>query len=476
MGPVPIFSNAPLYAGAMMSSPNECVPSPKPVATSSAHSSAQLPSSAEVVVVGAGPTGSAAAIHAARAGLDVVLLDSQVFPRDKTCGDGLTPRAIAELRRLGLADAILGRTRNRGLKLHGFGGSITALWPSGPFPSEGSAMPRTELDAFLLDTAREAGAKVFDGVPVVGVERGSISKAGAGAGVPGITGVSVKPGDETSTHHIRTRWLLVADGVRSVVGKQLGRTWHRDSVFGVAARSYVDVRADASAGADDEWIHSHLELRGADGQTHPGYGWIFPLGDGRANLGCGALATASRPARANVKKLLRDYHGQVRGAWSMGEPEMVTSALLPMGGAVSNVAGSNWALLGDAACLVNPLNGEGIDYGMESARLAVELIGAIGAGRDGLTHAWPALLQRHYGEGFSLARKLALTLTYPKFLPAVGPMTIGAPWGEPLMGVAARLMGNLVAEEDRDVVARVWKAAGRASLGIDGIAGRKPWA
>ncbi len=412
----------------------------------------------------------------------MVLVDSQRFPRDKTCGDGLTPRAIAELARLGLADAILGRTRNRGLKLHGFGGSITAPWPgsgsygegsASPFPAVGSAMPRTELDAFLLDAAREAGAQVFDGTPVAKVERGDI-----GGGVAGVTGVIVKNGPAKSgatTHRIRTRWLLVADGVRSVVGKQLGRTWHRDSVFGVAARSYVDVRADAAAGADDQWIHSHLELRGADGQTHPGYGWIFPLGDGRANLGCGALATASRPARANVKKLLRDYHGQVRQQWSMGEPERVTSALLPMGGAVSNVSGANWALLGDAACLVNPLNGEGIDYGMESARLAVGLIGAVGAGRDGLAHAWPQMLRDHYGAGFSLARKLALALTYPKFLPALGPLTIGAPWGEPLSGGCRALMGNLVTEEDRDVVARLWRAAGRGAIGFDRIAGRQPW-
>ena len=202
---------------------------------------------------------------------------------------------------------------------------------------------------------------------------------------------------------------------------------------------------------------------------------IFPLGEGRANVGCGALATSARPARTNVKKLLREYHGQVRDQWQMSEPEHVTSALLPMGGAVSNVAGPNWALLGDAACLVNPLNGEGIDYGMESARLAVELISSIGAGRDGLTHSWPALLREHYGTGFSLARKLALTLTYPSFLPTVGPLTIGAPWGSQLMGVAARLMGNLVTEHDRDVVARLWRASGRTALASDKWFGRQPW-
>ena len=431
-----------------------------------------LPSSTDVLIVGAGPTGSAAAIHAARAGFSVTVVDSQRFPRDKTCGDGLTPRAIAELRRLGLDDELLRRNRNRGLKLHGFGGSITAPWPddaSGTFPAVGSAMSRVELDTFLLNAAADAGAQVFDGVAARKVVLGALNTGGTrGRGVRAVE-LSDREG---KPHTISARWLLVADGVRSTVGKQLGRVWHRDSVFGVAARSYVSF--DSSDVADD-WIHSHLELRDSDGQTHPGYGWIFPLGEGRANVGCGALATSARPARTNVKKLLREYHGQVRDQWQMSEPEHVTSALLPMGGAVSNVAGPNWALLGDAACLVNPLNGEGIDYGMESARLAVELISSIGAGRDGLTHSWPALLREHYGTGFSLARKLALTLTYPSFLPTVGPLTIGAPWGSQLMGVAARLMGNLVTEHDRDVVARLWRASGQAALASDKWFGRQPW-
>lgn len=459
---------------------------------------AELPAATDVLVIGAGPSGSAAAIHAARAGFSVTVVDSQVFPRDKTCGDGLTPRAIAELRRLGLDDDILRRNRNRGLKLHGFGGSITAAWPDAneaAFPAIGSAMPRTELDTFLLNAAAEAGAQVFDGVaarrPVLGALGGGTDSAGPGGGGmtgggtgargqgirgQGVRGQGVRAVEVTDRegkpHTIAARWLLVADGVRSVVGKQLGRTWHRESVFGVAARSYVSFGSEEVAA---DWIHSHLELRDAEGQTHPGYGWIFPLGDGRANVGCGALATSARPARTNVKKLLGEYHAQVRDEWQMSAPERVTSALLPMGGSVTGVAGPNWALLGDAACLVNPLNGEGIDYGMESARLAVELIGAVGAGRDGLAEAWPALLREHYGTGFSLARKLALTLTYPSFLPAVGPLTIGAPWGNRVMAVAARLMGNLVTDEDRDVVARLWRASGRVALAGDKQFGRMPW-
>lgn len=402
------------------------------------------PSSADVVVVGAGPTGAAAAAHAANRGLDVLLVDAQSFPRDKTCGDGLTPRAIAELERLGLADGVLSRTRNRGLKLHGFGGSITAPWPEGAFPATGSAVPRSVFDAMVVDHAVSRGATLLDGCPVTSVERG-----------PGrsVAAVSVRLHDGAE-QRIATRWLLVADGVRSPVGKQLGRTWHRDSVFGVAARSYC------STTRDEEWIHSHLELRDEDGTVQPGYGWIFPLGGGRVNLGCGALATSSRPAKVNVKKLLHHYAGQVRDEWDLGQPEAVTSALLPMGGAVSHVAGPNWALLGDAAALVNPLNGEGIDYGLESGRLVADLLAAGAA----LGAAWPATLRTHYGEAFSIARRLAGLVTIPWVLPRFGPAGMRS---DLLMTLALRWMGNLVTDEDRDAAARVWRWAGRRSLALD---------
>ena len=138
----------------------------------------------------------------------------------------------------------------------------------------------------------------------------------------------------------------------------------------------------------------------------------------------------------------------------------MTSAMLPMGGAVSGVAGPNWALIGDAAACVNPLNGEGIDYALETAEQVVALICAAGGDGGDLTAAWPALLNEHYGEAFLLARTLARALTHPRFLPAVGPLGLRGPAARVIMPAAARLMGNLVTDEDRDLVARVWRAAG----------------
>ncbi|MDY5839932.1 MAG: FAD-linked oxidoreductase, partial [Corynebacterium camporealensis] len=119
-------------------------------------------------------------------------------------------------------------------------------------------------------------------------------------------------------------------------------------------------------------------------------------------------------------------------------------------------AGANWMLIGDAAACVNPLNGEGIDYGLETAQLAVEMLDE----RD-FTLLWPETLRAHYGEAFLLARTAARLLTYPQFLPFAGPVALRGPVGKALMPAAARLMGNLITDDDRDLIARAWRLTGQ---------------
>ncbi|MCD4523996.1 geranylgeranyl reductase family protein [Nocardioides sp. cx-173] len=404
----------------------------------------QAPTQTDILVVGAGPAGSAAAAWAARGGADVVLADAAVFPRDKTCGDGLTPRAIGELQRLGLEDWLRAHTVNQGLRAHGFGQTLLLPWPGGTLPSWGSAVARTELDDHLRTTAIKSGATAIDGIRAVDVRR-------EGARVAAVV---FQRGEER--FEIACRRLVVADGVRSPLGKLLGREWHRDTVYGVAGRSYV-----SSTMSDDPWISSHLELRGEDGEILSGYGWIFPLGTGEVNIGVGTLATAKRPANIAIKPLMSFYADERREEFGLsGELRMPTSALLPMGGAVSQVAGANWALIGDAAGCVNPLNGEGIDYGLETGRLVAQVM----TETDDLASVWPALLREHYGESFSIARRLAGLVTVPRLLPTLGPAGMRSDW---LMTLALRWMGNLVTDEDRDRAARVWRWAGRRSLARD---------
>ena len=397
--------------------------------------------SAEVIVVGAGPSGSAAAAWAARAGHEVLVIDATEFPRDKACGDGLTPRAVAELRRLDLAGWLDGRIRHHGLRLAGFGSSVQVRWPGPSFPDSSSAVPRTELDERVRQTAEDSGASMLLGCKAVDVARDSAGR---------VDEVVLADGRRVSCRH-----LIVADGARSPLGRTLGRQWHQQTVYGVAARAYL-----RSPRADEPWISSDLELRTADGQVLPGYGWIFPLGNGEVNLGVGALATAKRPAEVALRPLLAHYASLKSQQWGFdGPPRAVSSALLPMGGAVSGVAGPNWMLIGDAAACVNPLNGEGIDYGLETGRLGAEMI----TQGTRLDDAWPQLLTTHYGEAFSIARRLAGLLTVPRLLPIAGPVGMRS---HRLMTVALRVMGNLVTEDDRDR-AGLNGASGYKRLGMD---------
>lgn len=405
---------------------------------------AALPTRTDVLVVGAGPAGSAAAAWAARHGLDVVLADAAHFPRDKTCGDGLTPRAIAELDRLDLGPWVRRHGTNRGLRAAGFGQTLMLPWPGGSLPDHGSAVPRTELDAHLRATALDAGATPLDGARAVDVVRD-------GARVREVVFKTAH-----GPHSVTADRVVVADGVRSPLGRVLGREWHRETAYGVAARSYVK-----SARSDDPWISSHLELRDEAGAVLSGYGWIFPLADGEVNLGVGTLATSKRPANVQLRPLMEHYARLRRTEWELAdELRAPTSALLPMGGAVSGVAGANWALIGDAAGCVNPLNGEGIDYGLETGRLVAE---QLASGAD-LAMAWPEELRTHYGEAFSIARRLAGLLTVPGLVTTAGPVGMRS---YTLMTIALRLMGNLVTDEDRDAVARLWRWAGRLSLRLD---------
>ncbi len=348
----------------------------------------------DVLVVGAGPAGSAAAAWAARAGLDVTLVDAETFPRDKPCGDGLTPRAIAELDALGASQWITTRARNAGLRAAGFGQTLYLPWPGGSLPNYGSAAPRLQLDDAIRKVALEAGVTPVEGLRATDVDRDE----------RGCVIAVVFTDEEKNATRIHCNRLIVADGVRSQLGRVLGREWHRSTAYGVAARAYI-----SSGRSDDPYTDQQREE------------W--------------------------------ELDGELRATWS---------AMLPMGGAVSGVAGPNWMLVGDAAGCVNPLNGEGIDYGLETGHLAAHVLAD--PSTTDLSTIWPTMLREKYGLAFSIARRLAGVLTVPGFLTTFGPVGMRSHF---LMSVALRVMGNLITENDADAVARIGRAAGRASIRFD---------
>lgn len=253
---------------------------------------------------------------------------------------------------------------------------------------------------------------------------------------------------------VACRRLVVADGVRSPLGKILGRTWHRG--HRLRRRGPRLRRLTAQQRPVD-----HLTPRTARPHRSPAarIRLGLPARDRRGQHRCRNPRTSARPASGSLRPLIDLYAAQRRPEWGLGEVTRVASALLPMGGAVSGIAGRNWALIGDAAACVNPLNGEGIDYGLEGGRLVAPVLDS-----DDLTHLWPTLLRERYGRAFSAARRPAGLLTVPQFLPATGPIAMRS---RALMTVAVRIMGNLVTDADADLVARAWRTGGRTPMHWD---------
>ena len=228
-----------------------------------------LPSHCDVLVVGAGPAGSAAAITLAGAGFDVVLIDQQAFPRDKVCGDGLIPDAHHALRRLGLLDAVLARARS---VRH-----VAVIGPRGgriDVPGTLAVLPRRELDGMLCQAAVEAGARMHAPVRFVGLLDDDSS--GLAAGAKRVVGAMVRAGDVT--REVRASWVLIASGAppQALMAAEM---CERRTPTGVALRGYVKNLAMVSRITELEVVwHPRMKR---------GYGWIFPGPDGVFNIGVG---------------------------------------------------------------------------------------------------------------------------------------------------------------------------------------------
>jgi geranylgeranyl reductase family protein len=398
----------------------------------------------DAVIVGAGPSGSACAYWLARAGWSVCLVEKKEFPREKTCGDGLTPRAVYQLAEMGLESVVAANGhRYGGLRAFGFGASVELSWPEHPtFPNYGYTITRFNLDGLVASEAEQHGATLLNGVEALGLLDSTDSPEG---GLRGANGVLVKEKETGTTAEIRGRYLIVGDGQNSRLGRDLGTMRNRTWPMGMALRGYY-----TSERHDEAWIDSHLDIRDPHDEVVPGYGWIFPLGDGRLNVGVGLLSTDGAWKGVNTTKLQEYFVAQTGDAWGLNEKTSCgppTGGRLPMGLAIGPRVGANTMIIGDAAGTVNPFNGEGIAYGYETGRLAAGVVAQALLNEDpSLLGRYDELLDEAYGDYFKVARAFVRVISEPKILTAC--LGVGLRI-EPLMRELLTIMANLMRNDRR---------------------------
>ena len=409
---------------------------------------------ADVIVVGAGPAGSTAATYLAQAGLDVLLLEKSAFPREKVCGDGLTPRGVKQLIRLGIDTSTdAGWVHNEGLRVYGGGISIDLPWPDlANYPPYGVTRTRKDFDELLVRHAEKAGARLQEQTNVLGPLRDE--RTGR------TIGVTTQPTGERKAPHVTYKAPLViaADGnsARTAIGAGIDR--RKDRPMGVAYRRYY-----TSPRHDDTYIEGWLELW--DGKPNesallPGYGWIFPMGDGTCNVGLGALNTSKGFGRTDYPDLLNRWLAGLPGEWGYVEENATgpaRGAALPMGLNRQPAYKNGLLLIGDAAGTVNPFNGEGIAYAMESAAFAAEtvvqaLARRTDAAREHALAGYPAALKSAYGGYYRLGNTFVRLIGNPQIMKVCTQRGLRHP---AMMRALLKLMAGLTDPRGGDAVDRV---------------------
>ncbi len=410
---------------------------------------------ADVVVVGAGPAGSSAAYWLATAGLDVLLLEKTTFPREKVCGDGLTPRGTRALVDMGIdVSEGAGWLHNRGLRVIGGGQRLHLDWPElTSFPDYGLVRPRADLDALLANQAVKAGARLHEHTTVT---EPVLDRTGRVVGVRG----SVKNPDETGKQAVEYRApiVLACEGVSGKLAQHLGVHRNDRRPLGVAVRRYY-----TSPRTHDDYLESWLELW--DGKPNesnllPGYGWIFGMGDGTVNAGLGVLNSSAGFQKTDYRTMLTRWLDNTPEEWGLREQNATCptrGAALPMGFNRTPHYLRGLLLVGDSGGSVNPFNGEGIPYAMESGKFAAEavvqaLARPAGPGRERALHGYPTRMAQEWGAYYRLGGVFVKLIGNPKVMQACTRHGLPHP---ALMRFVLKLLANLTDPKDGDVSDRV---------------------
>jgi geranylgeranyl reductase family protein len=416
---------------------------------------------ADVIVVGAGPAGSTAAYYLAQAGLDVLVLEKTTFPRDKVCGDGLTPRAVHSLVAMGVPTAEEdGWIRNKGLRVIGGGLRLELPWPDlASWPGYGLVRPRADFDEVLIRHAEKAGARLREQTTVTAPVLDAADR---------VTGVEAKTPD--GPVRFRAPLVLACDGVSGRLALALGIAKRDDRPMGVAVRRYF-----TSPRTNDDHLESWLELwhTEPDGRRilMPGYGWIFGVGDGTSNVGLGILNSSSAYGTTDYRKLLADWLKELPEEWGFVEDQAtgpVRGGGLPMGFNRTPHYSRGLLLAGDSAGAVNPFNGEGIAYAMETGKLAAEHVAQAlarpdGPAREHALAAYPAALKAEYGGYYRLGGVFVKLIGNPHVMKLATQHGLPRPL---LMKFVLKLMANLTDPRGGDAMDRVITALTRLAPAV----------
>ncbi|MGA7096383.1 MAG: geranylgeranyl reductase family protein [Acidimicrobiia bacterium] len=400
-------------------------------------------SSPSVLVVGGGPAGSAAAYWLARAGHEVTLVEKKEYPRDKTCGDGLTPRAILQLQEMGFDFDIAPFHRITGLRSYAGDDLMIELpWPDhSKFPNWGGVMRRYDLDGQVATLAEKQGVRILEK---------TLASPQIKDGV--LTGVRLT--HDGDTENINPALTVIADGSMNRFGRDLGNSRRKDYPMGLAARGYY-----SSPMSTEPFLESQLDMRDSAGATMPGYGWVFPLGDGTVNVGVGLLSTFKRWKHVNTTRMMEDYVATAPDYWGLDEDSKLTD---PVGGKLTMafskgpLVGANWITVGDAAGAINPWNGEGISYAYETGRIAADHVSdALRTGDFSLLRRYPQYLEDEYGLYYKMARIFVKLIGHPSVMRTLAHTGLR---NRSLMEWTLKVMANLLDEDDKHMGERTYDA------------------
>ncbi|MEE6287447.1 geranylgeranyl reductase family protein [Georgenia sp. MJ173] len=419
---------------------------------------------ADVIVVGAGPAGAATAHYLAQNGLDVLLLEKATFPRDKVCGDGLTPRAVAEMIRMGVPTPESdGWIRNWGLRTYGGGHRIEIPWPElAEMPSYGLARSRMNLDETLARHAVASGARLVEGTAVTGPIRHERSGRILGVTAREVDAAGKRTGVERS---YRARIVVDAGGVSARLATTMGIEKNDSRPMGVAIRTYFTTPRH-----DDPMMESHLELwDGEPGKSNlqPGYGWIFALGDGTANVGLGSLSSTAKPTKLDYKGLFAQWMRNAPPEWEFTPENQIgklRSAALPMAFNRKPHYTQGLLLVGDSGGMVSPFNGEGIAYAMQSGRIAADVVSQALArttpfSMEKTLVTYPKILSSELGGYFTLGQGFARIIERPEIMRACVKYGLPRPV---LMRFVMKLLSDGFDHRDGDWMDRLISALSKA--------------